>query len=106
MNANQRRMIILKLASSELFCLDSVVSGTKLMIFLESIFKHSIAASFAFKQKRSLQLSVQPTLRFLVSRYSNNFWPTALIIYTNHIGQFLGSNGTELSLHFIFLAIL
>ena len=35
------------------------------MIFQSSC-KHCIAASFAFKQKRSLQLSVQPTLKFLV----------------------------------------
>ena len=32
-NANRRRMIILKLACSELFCLDSVVYGTWLMVF-------------------------------------------------------------------------
>ena len=59
--------IILKLACSELFCLDSVAYGTWLMIFQGSC-KHRIAASFAFKQKRSLQLSVQPTLRFQVPR--------------------------------------
>ena len=65
------RMIILKLAYYELFCFDFVVSGIWLMIFQSSC-KHRIAASFAFKQKRSLQLSVQPTLRFQVLTYCNN----------------------------------
>ena len=55
-------MIILKLACSELFCRDSVASDTWLMIFQSSC-KHRIAARFTFKQKRSLQLSVQPTLQ-------------------------------------------
>ena len=56
-NANRRSMIILKVACSELFCLVSVLSGTWLMVFQSSC-EHRIAASFAFKQKRSLQLSV------------------------------------------------
>ena len=41
------------------------MSGTGSIVILQSSSKHRIAASFAFKQKRSLQLSVQPTLRFL-----------------------------------------
>ena len=56
-NANRRRMIILEVACSELFSHDAVVSGTWLMVFLSSC-KYRITASFAFKQKRSLQLSV------------------------------------------------
>ena len=56
-NSNRRRTIILKLACSELFCLNSVVSGTGLMVFQSSC-KHCIAVSIAFKQKRSVQLSV------------------------------------------------
>ena len=56
-NSNRRRSIILKLACSELFCLDSVVSATGLMVFQSSC-KQCIAESFAFKQKRSVQLSV------------------------------------------------
>ena len=101
------RMIILKLAYYELFCFDSFVSVIWLMIFQSSC-KHRIAASFAFKQKRSLQLSVQPTLRFQVLTYCNNFSPTASVIlsFVYGISQVLGSNGTEIGLLFIFLAIL
>ena len=64
---DRRRMIILKLACSELFSviLLYLIPCTWLMIFQSSC-KHCIAASFAFKQKRSLQLSVQLTLRFQV----------------------------------------
>ena len=75
-------MIKLKLVCFELFCLDSVVSGSWLMIFLSSC-KHRIAASFAFKQERSLQLSVQPTLLFQVPTYCNNFSLTTSVMLSN-----------------------
>ena len=102
-------MIILKLACSELFCLDSVVSGSRLMIFQSSC-KHRIVVSCTFKQKRSLQFGVQPTSRCQVPRYRNNFSLTACVVLSHSStaldSQFLGPNGTELGLHFIFFAIL
>ena len=77
----------------------------------QSSCKHRIAASFAFKQKRSLQLSAQPTLMFQLGlpRYCNNFSLTGSVIISHSstaFSQFLGSNGTELGLNFIFFAIL
>ena len=68
----RRHIIVLKPACSELFSLDLVFFGMWLMIF-QSICKYRIAVSFAFKQKRALQISAQPTLRFQVPRYCNNF---------------------------------
>ena len=70
------------------------------MIFQNSC-KHRIAVSFTIKQKRSLQLSVQSTLRFQVSRFCNNFSLTSCVTISHSstaFSQFLGSNGTDLPL--------
>ena len=77
----------------------------------QSSCKHGIAASFAFKQKAFT--ATKCTANFKVpstdrdTAITSHLLPLLYsLIRPTAFSQFLGSNGTELGLHFIFLPIL